>query len=173
MESNIDDVIVEGEIPKEINGTYYRNGPDPKFPPRGGSSHWFGGDGMIHAFHINDGKVSYLNRWMKTVKWKKEHEEQKALWSSGMDMNNDPSVSNIETDGLANTAIVSHAGKIFALEEAHAPFEFNPMTLDSIGSHTFDNKLEVHTPIKIRNSPTNPFSPGKPKAASMTSINTP
>ena len=29
---------------------------------------------MIHAFHINDGKVSYLNRWMKTVKWKKEHE---------------------------------------------------------------------------------------------------
>jgi hypothetical protein len=29
-------------------------------------------------------------------------------------MNNDPSVFNIETDGLANTAIVSHAGKIFA-----------------------------------------------------------
>lgn len=143
MESNIDDVIIEGEIPKEINGTYYRNGPDPKFSPRGGNSHWFGGDGMIHAFHIKDGKVSYLNRWMKTVKWLKEHEEQKALWSSGMDvMNNDPSVSNIETDGLANTAIVSHAGKIFALEEAHAPFEFNPMTLDSIGSHTFDNKLE-------------------------------
>ena len=96
MESSIDDVIIEGEIPKEINGTYYRNGPDPKFPPRGDSSHWFGGDGMIHAFHVNDGKVSYLNRWMKTVKWKKEHEEQKALWSSGMDvMNNDPSVSNI------------------------------------------------------------------------------
>ena len=130
MESNIDDVIVEGEIPKEINGTYYRNGPDPKFPPRGGSSHWFGGDGMIHAFHINDGKVSYLNRWMKTVKWKKEHEEQKALWSSGMDvMNNDPSVSNIETDGLANTAIVSHAGKIFALEEAHAPVSYTHLTL--------------------------------------------
>ena len=143
MESSIDDVIIEGEIPKEIKGTYYRNGPDPKFPPRGDSSHWFGGDGMIHAFHINDGKVSYLNRWMKTVKWKKEHEEQKALWSSGMDvMNNDPSVSNIETDGLANTAIVSHAGKIFALEEAHAPFEFDEMTLESKGSHTFDNKLQ-------------------------------
>ena len=60
MESSIDDVIIEGEIPKEINGTYYRNGPDPKFPPRGDSSHWFGGDGMIHAFHINDGKVSFF-----------------------------------------------------------------------------------------------------------------
>ena len=73
----------------------------------------------------------------------KEHEEQKALWSSGMDvMNNDPSVSNIETDGLANTAIVSHAGKNFALEEAHAPFEFDQMTLESKGSYSFDNKLQ-------------------------------
>ena len=43
---------------------------------------------------------------------------------------------------LANTAIVSHAGKIFALEEAHAPFEFDEMTLESKGSHTFDNKLQ-------------------------------
>ena len=35
MECNIDDLIIDGEIPEEINGTYYRNGPDPKFPPRG------------------------------------------------------------------------------------------------------------------------------------------
>ena len=143
MESNIDDIIIEGEVPKEINGSYYRNGPDPKFPPRGENSHWFGGDGMIHAFHIKDGRISYLNRWMRTVKWIKEHEEQTALWSSGMDvMNNDPSVSNIVTDGLANTAVVSHAGKILALEEAHAPFEFDPFTLESIGSHTFSNTLK-------------------------------
>ena len=142
MESNIDDIIIEGEVPKEINGSYYRNGPDPKFPPRGDNSHWFGGDGMIHAFHIKDGRISYLNRWMRTVKWLKEHEEQTALWSSGMDvMNNDPLVSNIITDGLANTAVVSHAGKLLALEEAHAPFEFDPFTLESFGSHTFNNTL--------------------------------
>ena len=61
MESNVDDLIIEGNVPLEINGSYYRNGPDPKFSPRGGKSHWFGGDGMVHAFHINNGKVSYLS----------------------------------------------------------------------------------------------------------------
>ena len=143
MESNVGDLIVEGDIPSGINGTYYRNGPDPKFPPRGGKSHWFGGDGMVHAFHINDGKVSYLNRWMRTVKWTKEDEAGEALFPSGMDpTDTDPSVQGLETDGLANTAIVSHAGKLLALEEAHAPFEFDPHTLESVGSHTFDGKLQ-------------------------------
>mgnify|MGYP003321063021 FL=1 len=143
MESNIGDLIVEGDIPIEINGTYYRNGPDPKFPPRGGKSHWFGGDGMVHAFHINDGKMSYINRWMRTVKWNKEDEAGEALFPSGMDpTDTDPSVKGLETDGLANTAIVSHAGKLLALEEAHAPFEFDPHTLESIGSHTFEGKLQ-------------------------------
>ena len=54
----------------------------------------------------------------------------------------DPSVQGLETDGLANTSIVSHAGKLLALEEAHAPFEFDPHTLESFGSHTFDGKLQ-------------------------------
>ena len=71
MENNVGDLIIEGNVPEGINGTYYRNGPDTKFPPRGGKSNWFGGDGMVHAFHINEGKISYINRWMRTVKWTK------------------------------------------------------------------------------------------------------
>ena len=35
------------------------------------------------------------------------------------------------------------------------------------------NKCEVQTPIRIKNSPTNPFNPGNPNAASMTSMKTP
>ena len=42
---------ITGEMPKELCGTLYRNGPNPQFAPRG-PYHWFGGDGMIHAFHI-------------------------------------------------------------------------------------------------------------------------
>ena len=29
MESDINDLIIEGEIPKDLFGSYYRNGPDP------------------------------------------------------------------------------------------------------------------------------------------------
>jgi carotenoid cleavage dioxygenase len=52
---------ITGEMPKELVGTLYRNGPNPQFAPRG-PHHWFGGDGMIHAFHIENGNVSYKNR---------------------------------------------------------------------------------------------------------------
>jgi carotenoid cleavage dioxygenase-like enzyme len=56
-------------------------------------------------------------------------------------MDSDPSVQGAETDGLANTNIVWHGGKLLALEEGHAPFEMDPETLESRGSWTFDNKL--------------------------------
>ena len=50
------DLLVEGEIPKELSGTLYRIGPNPHYPPRG-RYHWFDGDGMIHGFTLRDGKA--------------------------------------------------------------------------------------------------------------------
>lgn len=53
----------------------------------------------------------------------------------------DPSVAGVETDGLANTNVIWHGGRLLALEEGHAPFELDPASLDSIGAWTFDGKL--------------------------------
>ncbi|MFZ8891713.1 MAG: carotenoid oxygenase family protein, partial [Pseudomonadales bacterium] len=80
MESTAPDCIVHGEIPVELRGTFYRNGPDPQFAPRG-MHHWFAGDGMIHAFHIENGRCAYLNRWVRTKKWELEHAAGEALFS--------------------------------------------------------------------------------------------
>src|ERR1700756_1370180 len=56
-----------GELPRELNGTLYRNGPNPQFDSPG--AHWFVGDGMLHAFHLENGHASYRNRWIRTPKW--------------------------------------------------------------------------------------------------------
>lgn len=141
MECDIDDVIIRGEMPRDLNVTYYRNGPDPQFPPRG-QHHWFAGDGMIHAFHIQNGKVRYRNRWARTMKWNLEREAGEALFGSFNPMASDPSVQGLETDGTANTNIVWHGGKLLALEEGHAPFELDPDTLESKGTWTFEDKLK-------------------------------
>ena len=82
MECDIQDLIIEGEVPKDLFGSYYRNGPDPQFPPMGGQYHWFAGDGMIHAFHFENGKISYRNRWVQTSKWKQERTAGRALVNS-------------------------------------------------------------------------------------------
>jgi carotenoid cleavage dioxygenase-like enzyme len=140
MECDAPDLIIDGEVPRDLNGTFYRNGPNPQFAPRG-QHHWFGGDGMVHAFTLDDGRVSYRNRWARTIKWKTEHEAHKALFAAFNPMDSDPSVQGMQTDGIANTNIVWHAGKLLALEEAHAPFEMDPQTLESIGAWTFGGKL--------------------------------
>src|SRR3990167_7402064 len=70
---NITTII--GEIPKELNGVLYRNGPNPQFPDN--NKHWFEGDGMLHMFSINNGKISYRNRWIMTERFKLEREAGK------------------------------------------------------------------------------------------------
>jgi carotenoid cleavage dioxygenase len=123
---------ITGELPKELCGTLYRNGPNPQFAPRG-PYHWFGGDGMIHAFHIEDGNVSYKNRWVRTPKWRLENEEGEALFGTfNNPMFTDPKVQGVNST-IANTNIVWHGGKLLALEEAHAPFSLDPKSLMPVG----------------------------------------
>ena len=139
MECDAPDLVVHGEIPAELRGTYYRNGPDPQFAPRG-QHHWFAGDGMIHGFHIEDGRCAYVNRWVRTKKWELEHAAGEALFSPFDPAATDPSVAGVDST-IANTNIVWHGGRLLALEEGHAPFELDPVTLASKGEWTFDDAL--------------------------------
>ncbi|MEI2643311.1 MAG: carotenoid oxygenase family protein, partial [Candidatus Nanopelagicales bacterium] len=58
--------VVAGEIPLELNGTYMRNGGNPRFTPLGGFVYPFEGDAMVHAVHLADGTASYRNRFIRT-----------------------------------------------------------------------------------------------------------
>ena len=63
----IHDLRVEGEIPADLTGTLYRNGSNQHFHPTNPDKfHWFDGDGMVHAFRLQDGKASYRNKWVQT-----------------------------------------------------------------------------------------------------------
>src|SRR5216683_412308 len=66
MECDAPFLKVQGELPRELNGTLYRNGPNPQFEAPG--AHWFVGDGMLHAFHLENGRASYRNRWLRPPK---------------------------------------------------------------------------------------------------------
>jgi carotenoid cleavage dioxygenase len=123
---------VVGEIPAGLAGTFYRNGPNPQFEPRD-TYHWFSGDGMLHGFFVEDGKVRYRNRYIRTPKWETEHDAGKSLFGTfGNPMTTDPSVMGTDS-GVANTNIVWHGDRLLALEEGHAPFELDPATLESRG----------------------------------------
>jgi carotenoid cleavage dioxygenase-like enzyme len=131
------ELTLRGELPSGLTGVLYRTGPNPQFKPRDDNYHWFVGDGMVHAFHFDDGKVRYLNRWVRTPKWEAEHDAGRALFGSwGDPATTDPSVLG-QDSGVANTNIVWHGGRLLALEEAHRPFAVDPATLAPLGYQSF------------------------------------
>ncbi len=131
---------VIGDLPRELSGTLYRNGPNPQFEPRG-HHHWFAGDGMVHAFRIEAGGVSYRNRWLRTPKFEWERAQGRAVFGAfGNPTDTDPAALGKDF-GVANTNVVSHGGRLLALEESHLPFAFDPLTLESHGYHDFGGAL--------------------------------
>ena len=144
-EYDIPEVKIEGEVPKDLYGSFYRNGPNQQFAPRG-DYHLFAGDGMTHAFHIENGKVGYRNRWIRTAKFKLEQEHGKAMIDPMNPFNSEKGFEEFvftDKDGLANTACVWHGGKFLVMEEGHPPFEVDPVTLESLGSFNYGG--ELHT----------------------------
>ncbi|MDI9818902.1 MULTISPECIES: carotenoid oxygenase family protein [unclassified Legionella] len=64
-ELHLVDLPVEGKLPKDLQGIYMRNGPNPAFDPIS-YTYPIDGDGMLHAIYINDGKAIYRNRFVET-----------------------------------------------------------------------------------------------------------
>jgi len=77
-ELTVANLSVQGEIPNRLNGMFLRNGPNPIYPPT--PYHWFDGDGMIHALHLQDGKASYINRFIQTEGYLREKAAGKSLY---------------------------------------------------------------------------------------------
>ena len=120
------DLEVEGSIPPELVGLYARNGANPR---QGHSGHWFLGDGMVHGVSLRNGKAEwYRNRWVRT-----------------RPLQGEPRSPEKRLDlrfGTANTNVIKHAGKIFALVENNLPIEVS-RELRTVGYHDFAGKLST------------------------------
>jgi carotenoid cleavage dioxygenase len=139
-EDDYPDLKIVGEMPKGLTGSYYRNGPNPQFEPRDPNHHWFAGDGMIHAFHIDGGKVAYRNRYVHTNKYLVEKKAGRSVFGTfGNPMTTDPEYIG-QDSGVGNTNIVWHGNRLLALEEGHNPFELDPVTLESRGYRDYAGK---------------------------------
>jgi len=128
-ELSFDRLSVTGAIPPGLNGVLLRNGPNPCHPQE--RRHWFEGDGMLHMFAFANGAVSYRNRWLPTRRLLR----QQAAGASAA-----PASGDFD-DGVANTNVLVHAGRLLALEEAHLPLQLNSLEATSAASTSFGGRL--------------------------------
>ena len=125
------DLEVTGSIPPELHGLLLRNGPNPIVDPDPASYHWFLGDGMLHGIELTGGKAGYRNRWVRTS-------EACAALGEAPPVDAPPPVNGL--GAKANTHVVTHAGRIFALVESSLPTEVRA-DLSTVGATDFDGAL--------------------------------
>jgi len=99
---------VTGQIPKDLSGLFVRNGPNPMSSVNEKKHHWFLGEGMLHGIRLDSGN---------------------ALWYKNKLVDGN--------DSNANTSVISHGGKIYAIVEAGGyPVEID-QDLNSLNTKPF------------------------------------
>ncbi len=145
IEADIADLQHEGEIPRELEGAFFRVQPDPQFPPRLADDISFNGDGMITRFHFHDGQVDFRQRWAQTDKWKLEREAGKALFGAYRNpLTDDESVKG-RIRSTANTNAWIFGGKLWALKEDSPALVIDPATMETEAFETWDGALKSQT----------------------------
>ena len=143
--TNIPLKIVSGTVPKELAGTFYRNGPGQL--ERGGQwvHHPFDGDGMIASMSFQNGAITFSNRFIRTKEWKEEEKAQKFLYR-GVFGTKKPggAIANafdLRLKNIANTNVIQLGDELLALWEASSPYSLDPQTLDTNGISNLSGTL--------------------------------
>ena len=145
LEWSAHDLDVVGEIPREIDGAFFRAVPDPAYPPKFEDEIVLSGDGMVSKFAIRDGKVNFAIRYVETARYKAEKAAGRALFGKYRNpFTDDAEVQGIEGT-VSNTTPVWHAGRLFMTKEDGLAYEIDPETLATIGRWDYHGALKSKT----------------------------
>jgi carotenoid cleavage dioxygenase-like enzyme len=145
IECDVYDLVVEGELPREISGSWFRCIPDPQYPPMLGHDTYLSGDGMLGLLRFEDGHVDLKQRYIRTERFMNERAARRSL--HGLYRNpytDDPSVRG-KGRGVNNTTPVWHGGRLLALKEDSRAVELDPHTLETRGTWDYQGKLRSQT----------------------------
>jgi all-trans-8'-apo-beta-carotenal 15,15'-oxygenase len=142
---------VEGEIPPDLNGILFRNGPGLLDIYGQPVHHPFDGDGMISAITFSDGRAHFRNRYVRTEEYCAEQAAKRMLYR-GVFGTQKPggwlaNAFDLRKKNVANTNVIDWGGKLLALWEASHPHRLDSSTLETLGIETLDGVLHKGSPF--------------------------
>jgi all-trans-8'-apo-beta-carotenal 15,15'-oxygenase len=137
---------IEGEIPLELMGTLFRNGPGLLDIFGVPLAHPFDGDGMINKISFDQGKAHFQSRYVHTKEYIEEQKAEKMLYR-GVFGSQKPgglfsNIFDLRLKNIANTNIIYWGKKLLALWEGAEPYRLDPNSLETIGIDYLDGLLE-------------------------------
>ena len=145
FEAEIYDCEVLGEVPRELNGSFFRCGGDTLYPTLE-NDNLNNGDGVMAAFHFEDGYVDFIQRYVKTERFLLERKNRRRLYGHYRNpYADDAATAGTDRDNTGNTTAWVHRGRLFALREDSIPYELDPITLETLGKARFGGELRSRT----------------------------
>ncbi len=129
--------LLSGQVPLELQGTFYRNGPGRLERNGDWVHHPFDGDGMVISLKFKNGSVTFNNRFVRTKAWEEEEKAGKFLYRGVFGTKKSgPAISNafdLRLKNIANTNVIKLGDELLALWEAAEPHSLDPETLETRG----------------------------------------
>ncbi|MEM7220429.1 MAG: carotenoid oxygenase family protein [Pseudomonadota bacterium] len=137
---------IDGELPADLVGTFYRNGPGRQRIGDSKYGHWFDGDGMLSAFSFTGGdrpRLHFRNRYVRTPKYVEETASESIRYRGFGTQIPGGFLKNLfqMPANPANTNTMYHGGKLLALNEGGRPYALTPENLETLGEDDYDGTL--------------------------------
>ena len=136
---------VEGEIPVEVEGAFFRAVPDNAHAPMFDDDIALNHDGMVARFNFEGGAADFDIKYVETERYLAEKTARRALFGRYRNpFTDDPSVKGVDRT-VANTTPVWHGGRLFMTKEDGRGYEVNPHTLETAGKWDYYGALKSET----------------------------
>ena len=149
FEADIYDCEVTGQIPRELDGAFYRLHPDWLYPPNPPDDIPLAADGYVSMFRFRNGVVDYKGRYVRTERFENQLAARRSLYGYYRNpWTDDPSVrdpANPHRRTTANTTPVVFGGRLFATKEDGLPHLIDPNTLATRGPTDFGGQWKSQT----------------------------
>jgi all-trans-8'-apo-beta-carotenal 15,15'-oxygenase len=146
---------IEGEVPGELRGALYRNGPG--LFERGGvrKPHLLDGDGLVQRLSFGRDGVRYRNAFVRTRKFEEEQAAGKFLYRTWSQRAPGGMFANLGGGNFlsqAGVTVYPFGGKLYAFDEVSPPYAVEPERLATIGEaplgrRDLDFAIKAHTKI--------------------------
>jgi beta,beta-carotene 9',10'-dioxygenase len=144
-EVTVDELALTGALPSWLRGSLLRTGPAKFEAGAQRMRHWFDGLAMLHRFTIEDGRVSYGNRFLQSRAYRAARDQERIAYS---EFATDPCRSlfkRVQTlfapestlSDNANVNVARLGERFVAMTETPLPVQFDPETLETAGVRPF------------------------------------
>lgn len=152
QEITVQDLKVEGKIPKWLSGSFISNGPAQFEVGSKAFNHWFDGFAMLKKFNFHEGRVDFQNRFLASQQYLQSNARQKLYTNEFATYAEDnklrrfiSAITNLihpKPYDNCNINTMLHAQHLLAMTEASNLLEVNLEDLGTVGDFHYDDELK-------------------------------